>query len=144
MNTLLLWAPLPFLVVAALFDLKKREVPDWVSLALLAWGAFTLVMGWHPSNWLGLIVGAAIPFVLSLLFFWLGGLGGADVKLLTALGAVLGPWAILPTLFWVALAGGVLSLKACFGGRRNLAYVPAILVGLLVSIITRGGLRGVL
>jgi prepilin peptidase CpaA len=54
------------------------------------------------------------------------------VKLLAGLGAVLGPAALLSALFWVVLAGAVLSAGAALRGRRELAYVPAIAAGLFV------------
>ena len=64
-----------------------------------------------------------------------GGFGGGDVKLVIALGAALGPLALLSALFWVALSGGLLALIAVIRGRRDLAYVPAIAMGLLVYFV---------
>jgi prepilin peptidase CpaA len=54
------------------------------------------------------------------------------LKLVVAVGAALGPAALLATLFWVAICGGVLAVVALIRGRRDLAYVPAIAMGLLV------------
>ena len=61
--------------------------------------------------------------------FYLGGLGGADVKLVAALGAAVGPVSLLCVLFWTALAGGLLALAAKSRGKRDFAYVPAIAAG---------------
>lgn len=132
--------PLILVVVAAWHDLRSREIPDWISLALGAWAVVTTAMGWHAVGWIGLLLGTAIGFTLTAPLFWLGGLGGGDVKLIAALGACLGPWGLLQTLFWVAVAGGALALIAKFRKQADFAYVPAILAGLVLYCVQSGGL----
>ena len=87
---------------------------------------------WRTSRWIEFASGAALGFVLTFPLYALGGFGGGDLKLVVALGAALGPLALLSTLFWMALCGGVLACVAWLRGRRNLAYVPAIALGLLI------------
>ena len=41
------------------------------------------------------------------MFFLLGGMGGGDVKLLAAFGALIGPGQTLQAIFWIALLGGL-------------------------------------
>jgi prepilin peptidase CpaA len=132
--------PLGLLVAATWHDLRKREIPDWISLALGLWAAGTALMGWHAGGWTELAVGAVLGFALTAPLFWLGGIGGGDVKLITALGACLGPWGLLQTLFWVAVAGGVLALIAKLRKQADFAYVPAILVGVALYCVQTGGL----
>jgi prepilin peptidase CpaA len=140
MHTLWLWVPLGFVLVAVVHDLRRREVPDWISVLLLVWAVAATTLRLHPVGWLSALGGLALGFALSTVFFALGGLGAGDVKLLTALGAALGHVAVLFTLFWIALAGGLLALVALARGQRDLAYVPAIALGLFVSTVLRGGL----
>src|SRR5438270_8787170 len=104
--------PLSLLAIATWHDLRTREIPNWISLALAVWAIGTAALGWHPADWSGVALGLAIGFMLTAPLFWLGGLGGGDVKLTTALGACLGPLGLVQTLFWVAVAGGVLALIA--------------------------------
>ncbi len=141
MQVLWLWLPLGFVLVATVYDLRSREIPDWISLLLLAWAVLATAFRLHPIGWLSLLGGLAIGFVLSLLWFVLGGLGAGDVKLLAALGAALGHVGVLFTLFWIALAGGVLGLVALSRGKRDLAYGPAIALGLFIATVLREGLR---
>ena len=94
--------------------------------------------------WLDLIAGALLGLGLSASVFYLGGLGGGDVKLLAAIGAAVGPWALLSILAWMALAGGILALIAAARGKREFAYVPAIAVGVVVETVWPGGLARVL
>ena len=75
---------------------------------------------------------------IGVFLFWLGGFGGGDAKLLAALGATLGPRALLPFLFYAAIAGGLLAGVALVRGKRDLAYAPAMALGLLVFLMIRG------
>ena len=132
---LIAWIPLPVLAVATVYDLRERQIPDWLSLVLLAWAVVAVATGLSAIGWLGLLCGAALGLAIAAPLFALGGFGGGDVKLVAALGAVLGPAALLAMLFWVAIAGGVLALVAKWRGQRDLAYVPAIAIGLFIYLV---------
>jgi len=130
--------PLALLAVATLHDLKSREIPDWISALLLGWGFVLAAVTGNVAAWTALALGVLVGLALTAPLFWLGGLGGGDVKLIAALGACLGPWGLLQTLFWVAVAGGVLALVAKWRRQADFAYVPAILAGLLAYCIQSG------
>jgi prepilin peptidase CpaA len=131
-------------IVATIFDLRTREVPDWIALAILTGAVLATAFGWSDIRWLGLVAGLLLGFACSVAVFYLGGLGGADVKLVAALGAAVGPISLLSVLFWTALAGGLLALFAKSLGKRDFAYVPAIAAGLLIQTLWPEGLRSVL
>lgn len=99
------------MVYAAARDVTSYEIPNWVSLAVVAnflaaaiVGSVELsVVGWHLG------AGAAVLLVGALLFFG-GILGGGDAKLLAACAVWVG-WAGLPKFFLlVAVIGGVLAV----------------------------------
>ena len=52
--------------------------------------------------------------------------------------ATLGPREFLTFLFYVAIAGGLLAAMALLRGRRDIAYTPAMALGLFMLMITRG------
>ncbi len=129
------WAvPLGLTLVAVVTDLRRREVPDAVPLALLGWAVLVCALGWTEIAWFTLIAGLVLGLAIGAICFASGALGGGDAKLLAALGAVVGPVAMFEVLFWMALAGGVLALMSAACGRREFAYVPAIAVGLCVQL----------
>ena len=130
--------------VALVCDLRTREVPDWIPLVIVAWACLATALGLHKVTWIGLIAGALLGLGLGAAVFYLGWPGGGDVKLLAAIGAAVGPWALLSILAWMALAGGVLALIAAARGKRDFAYVPAIAVGVVVETFWPGGLAHVL
>lgn len=75
------------LFVALLFsasfcDVKKRIIPDTVSLLIFLTG----FLNFEPVRLLGIL--AALPLFFAALFW--GGVGGGDVKLMAAAGFVLG------------------------------------------------------
>ncbi|MEQ8767916.1 MAG: prepilin peptidase [Planctomycetota bacterium] len=135
----MLWIPFILIAIATGFDLwNDRQIPDTLSVLLLAWAILACLLGWSGVDLLQLLLGAALGFGLAAVLFFLGGLGGADVKLIMALGACLGPDPLLGMLLYVALAGGVLSIVAILRGQKEVAYVPAIAIGLLIFILVNG------
>ena len=85
-----------FLLLASSFvDLKRREIPDWVSGSI---AALTL-LHFRPEYLLGLI-----PALFFLAAAVRGGFGGGDVKLAAACGLVLGlPAALMGTILGLLL-----------------------------------------
>ena len=85
-----------FLLLAASFvDLKRREIPDWVSGSIAALS----LMYVRPECLLGLI-----PALFFLAAAVKGGIGGGDVKLAAACGLVLGlPGALMGTILGLLL-----------------------------------------
>ena len=131
-------------LVAVVCDLRRREVPDWIPLVILAGACVATATGLNEVTWKALLLGALLGFVLPGIVYCLGGLGGGDVTLLTAIGAAVGPGALLEILAWMAFAGGILALVALARGKREIAYVPASAFGLLIEAVWPGGLAHVL
>jgi prepilin peptidase CpaA len=130
--------------LALVYDLRTREIPDWIPLLIVAWACLATSRHLHQATWTGLVVGLLLGLGLGAAVFCLGWPGGGDVKLLAAIGAVVGPWTLLSILAWMALAGGALALLAAARGRRDFAYVPAIALGVAVEAFWPGGLARVL
>ncbi|MEM1451266.1 MAG: prepilin peptidase [Planctomycetota bacterium] len=117
--------------LASVFDLRSREIPDWISAGLLASCLVLLALGRHPVDGQGVLWGVGVATLGALVLFSLNALGGGDVKLLIALGATLGVGAFIPFALAMTIAGGVLALRARRRGEREIAYAPAMLIGLL-------------
>ena len=99
-----------FLFFAALSDLRSHRVPNLLTFPALL-GALLV------SPWLGgtsgpveAALGAALGLGLLLGPYAIGGMGAGDVKALMALGAWLGPEAILGACAWALLAAGGFGL----------------------------------
>ncbi len=70
------------LLIVSVIDIRKRVIPDWLCLCAAATG----LIGFHPANLLGLF--AAAPLLAGAALK--DGVGGGDIKLMAAIGLVLG------------------------------------------------------
>ena len=99
------------LVFAAVTDLRRRQIDNWLNVAIalgapLFWLASGLSLG---GVGIQLAVAFAAFAVLAGLFA-IGAMGGGDVKLLTALALWIEPTGFLKLLIIMALLGGVLTI----------------------------------
>jgi prepilin peptidase CpaA len=116
---------------ATVVDLRRREIPNWISAGLLVVALVASLWGSVPPHWSERVLGLALASALTLPLFARGVLGGGDVKLFMALGAILGWKASIPFLIATGLAGGLIGLVARRLEWRELPYAPAMLLGLL-------------
>lgn len=104
--------------VAAYFDLTARRIPNWLTVAVFAYGltAQTWMGGGAGlrSSLLGATLGGAILLAPSLL----GGIGVGDMKFLAAIGGVVGPYGIILVFILASLAGGLLAIFVLTMRRR--------------------------
>jgi prepilin peptidase CpaA len=118
------WAFVGLMGAAAVFDLWKFIIPNWISVALL--GLFIAAAVFLPTslNWLSHLGAMGIVLAGTLLLYRFNMLGGGDLKLLTVAGLWVG-LEFLPTfILYTALAGGALSL--------GLLVLRRLLTGVLV------------
>jgi len=124
------------LVAAAVCDLKKREIPHTIviAVALLAipfWVASGLSLWPDIAAQVGIAVAIFAIFAAMFAFGWIG---GGDVKLLTALALWL-PWqAVVMLLVIMSLAGALVTFATLFWHRlRNPSATPEIPYGVAIA-----------
>jgi hypothetical protein len=80
------------LIVGSITDLKKREIPDWISYGLMFSGlGLRLIYSVATLDWMYFLSGLiwfGILFGLACLMFYTGQWGGGDSKLLIGIGAL--------------------------------------------------------
>ncbi|HEV8376802.1 MAG TPA: prepilin peptidase [Candidatus Polarisedimenticolia bacterium] len=125
--------------VACITDLRSRRISNVLILfGLLSGLSFNLMLsGLLGLGWslLGGLLGLAIFFP----FFALGGLGAGDVKLLSCLGAILGPRDLLAVALVGAVIGGAMALIVALIRGRLLSTLRG--VGELLAFWMSGGLK---
>ena len=81
-------------LIATITDIKTKEVPDWLSFSLLSTAlGIRLIYSLATNYWpyfLYALLASAILFGIGISMYYLRQWGGGDVKLLAALGALLG------------------------------------------------------
>lgn len=91
-------------------DLRHRRLPNRLVAAYAALCPLALfVVGVPPSTWLQHIVVAMLTFLIFTTMFTLGGMGGGDVKLGTAVLGWAGVQSLVPCLLVIAVSGLVLA-----------------------------------
>lgn len=73
------------LITASMYDFHTREIPNWISVALLITGCLQLHLG---AALLGLFL-TGLPYFIAAIITN-GKIGGGDIKLMAACGFVLG------------------------------------------------------
>src|SRR4051812_12097721 len=89
-------------LIAAVTDARSARIPNWLTYPLLVLGPILSLFGragWLPSLVLSLLGIFACALVPTLLFAR-NAMGGGDVKLLAALGGLLGPYAGIEVQFY--------------------------------------------
>ena len=102
-------------VIAAGWDLATRRIPNVLTFGAALAALF--VHGWI-AGWSGVgtsLAGWAVGFAFFFPFFALGGMGAGDVKLLAALGAWVGPAAVVWVALFTGIAGGGIALVVAAG-----------------------------
>jgi prepilin peptidase CpaA len=121
-------------------DLRRRSVPNWLTAAGAAGGLARAAWGGRHSLAMA-VAGALVGFLILLPFHWCGAMGGGDVKLMAAFGALLGPPGILLAALFAAAFGGLSAAGALLWNPRAPAipYAPAIVLGAWMSLLGGGG-----
>jgi prepilin peptidase CpaA len=110
MNRILLTGVVSLVVLAAVIDVRTRKIPNWLTFSscLIVLGANLIIHG--VTGFLGSLLGLFTGFGLLFFVYLLGGMGAGDVKLLSAVGAFIGPRLVFHAFVWMALSGGVMAV----------------------------------
>lgn len=106
---IILWLTVLYLLVVW-YDGKSYIIPNWLNLLIMASYPLLLLAGW-PEPWWGGLAAFGAMLAVGMVFFFLGIMGGGDVKLLTVSMLWTG-WgdASLQFIIFTAFAGGALAL----------------------------------
>jgi prepilin peptidase CpaA len=146
----------------AIIDMRTRRVPNVLTGSIAALGLLLAVLHATPVTPVAALGGIAVGLAVMLPGHLIGATGAGDVKLLAALGTLLGPKGVLMAFVYTAIAGGALALLVAVGRGRlrdtidrtavfvhtrganvediesatsnnRFAYAPAIAIGALVA-----------
>ena len=119
--------------VAGVFDYRYRRIPNWSVLMGLVCG-FGLNMFLASSVWAGLLTslrGLGLAFLIYFPMYLLRGMGAGEVKVMAAIGSIVGAANWLGIFLITAILGGIVAVLLLLA-RHRLRRVLAN-VGFLVS-----------
>ena len=97
------------LTVAVYIELKESRIPNWLTFSGMALGLLIANLQGQNAFWASL-GGLAIGFGFLFIFYVFGGVGGGDVKLMGAAGALMGVDMIKPALFYTTFIGAFIAV----------------------------------
>jgi prepilin peptidase CpaA len=103
----------------AAIDLRTRRIPNSLTVTSAVLGLGLAAGGWTGVTLGSAALGLALGVLLMLPGHVLGGTGAGDVKMLGAMGTVLGARGVVMAFLYTAIAGGALALVVA-GRRRRL------------------------
>ena len=127
--------------IAAVTDVRKGLIYNWLTIPALLLG-FVLsawYQGWAGLglSTLGMIIGGGVLFVP----FFYNAMGGGDVKLMAAIGAIMGPKFAIESLLASILVGGVVGFAVMLIRGKikpTFAWYGKVSVNFMRSIMYRG------
>ncbi len=128
-----------FIVACIVSDVRARRIPNLLTLSGLIAGVALNVATGGGSGLLHSVVGLFVAVALLLPAFAGGGIGGGDVKMMAALGALLGARLVVVGLLCGMIAGGVVMLVHLWWIGRTREKLQATL-HMAVSALRLGSL----
>jgi prepilin peptidase CpaA len=132
------------LLAAAVFDVRYRRIPNWLTVGGVVVGiAMNTVIG-PPAAGIGFaLAGFGVAFGIYVLLYALRAMGAGDVKLMAAVGALVGWERWFGIFFVTALIGGVMALILVIARRRlkttlfNLGFILSEMKSLRPAYLAR-------
>lgn len=124
-------------LIATVIDIRTRRIPNVLTASLTGVGFAMALTGTSGISAGAAAGGVAVGFLLMLPGYALGATGAGDVKLMAAIGAILGPALVVTAFLCTAIVGGVLALAVA--ARRG--RMAATLAGTGRMIAAPAGAR---
>jgi len=145
-------------IAAVVEDLRSRTVSNWTTGGAVLSGLVVHLVRRGPSGLGEAALGMVFGFVVFLLFYLLGGMGGGDIKLMAGFGSLLGAGQIWNAALMTAICGGLMAVLYLCGraiwrwaragaagqlesggdapARESIPYAPAITLGAWLTLIS--------
>jgi prepilin peptidase CpaA len=126
----LLFDALAVAIAAAIVDVQQHRIPNWLTYPVMVAGVLlrSISYGWHGL--LTAVGGCLLAGGIVFVFYTLRAMGAGDLKLLAAIGSLVGPHCTINILLGTGIAGGVLALiYVVYRGRTRatISNVGAVL-----------------
>lgn len=115
-------------------DLKERKIYNAVLLPALLIGVTLNVINMGFNGMVFSLIGFGLGLGLLIIPFFLGGIGGGDVKLLAVIGAIKGWYFLIYTALGMGIAGGIIAIFILLFRKRLFRMVKEFFKGILVLI----------
>ena len=118
-------------------DLRNKKIPNTITITgmIFGIGINTIIAGMGGLQ--DSIKGMIVAFVFTIVPFIIGGIGGGDLKLLLAVGALMGMSFVVMALAYTAATGAVIAIILSIYYKRLRISLRNIKNYLLCTILTQ-------
>ena len=106
------------MVAATVVDIRTRRIPNELTAAMAGIGVGLAAAGVSGISVWASMLGFVVGLALMMPGHVLGATGAGDVKLMAAVGAIVGPALVVTAFLFTAVAGGVLAVVVAARRRR--------------------------
>jgi prepilin peptidase CpaA len=117
-------------LTATIVDIRTRRIPNVLTASMTGLGLGLAAVGVGGASIGAAVIGFVVGFVLMMPGHLLGATGAGDVKLMAAIGTLVGPVLMVKVFLFTAIAGGVLAVAVALRRRalsRTLATTARML-----------------
>jgi prepilin peptidase CpaA len=118
-------------LVATVVDIRVRRIPNALTATMAGVGIGLAASGVSGVSLGGSVLGFMLGLALMMPGHALGATGAGDVKLMAAVGAIVGPGLTVSAFLFTAVAGGVLAVAVAVRRQRLAATIAG--TGRLIS-----------
>jgi len=119
-------------LTATVADLRTRRIPNMLTASMTGAGLGLAAGGVGGASIGAAVIGFVVGFALMLPGHLLGATGAGDVKLMAAIGTLVGPALMVKVFLCTAIAGGVLAVVVAVR-RRSLSRTVATTARMLAT-----------
>ena len=107
-------------IAASVVDIRTRRIPNELTAAIATIGLGLAAFGLSGMSVWASLAGLAVGLALMMPGHLLGATGAGDVKLMAAIGTIVGPTIVITAVLFTAVAGGLLAVAVALRrGRLN-------------------------
>lgn len=126
-------------IAAAVIDVQQQRIPNRLTYPAIGFGLLMRVYfyGWHGL--LTAVEGCVLAGGIVFVFYLVRAMGAGDLKLLAAIGSIVGPRYAFQTLLATGIAGGILAL--IYAAYRGQVRATLSNMGSVMKFHAWGGLQ---
>ena len=126
------------LMISAMTDIKWKKIPNALTFPVMLIGLFAHGFMSGASGFLYSIEGLFLGLALLIVFYFMGMMGAGDVKLMGAVGSILGPAGVFKAFLFTAIVGGIYAMIVLAYHGQLVGFMKRIALSLKLSLMTRG------
>lgn len=98
------------LIPALYYDLRRNVIPNYLTVSGICFGVIMSFLLGEPEQVKGHLFGLVLGFGFFYILYLFGWVGGGDVKLMGAIGALKGVSFVVNTIIYTSIFGGVIAI----------------------------------